>query len=358
MAAGSGLRTKHFGACAKREVSRDRPWPYSMSGAGKPAMTAVAIVIALTTTFAGAVGTSTGRSTASGTTTSGPTFLSLSNGLVTATFPSAVPTFALTAPTNGALGLLQTLSGLAEVNSTGKIVAFAHFAHSGVVWRGSYANRSTESTASMAATVPAYLASGEWESGDDSAQPMNGSLGTVNVTLTFTLNDSSGASPTTVGYGLNVSGWPWQELNDSLGVQVITNATSTSAYWQVSGTNSVVERASGSGGTLGTYAWGSAATATYTNGNRSLSVVGAYHNISTNGLSSLVRLEFGTVSGGYRALGYDPWVSLTGVGPLARIVPAWLLGPDALATIGAGTVVSLALAAVALRRRRAPDHDL
>ncbi len=354
----AGLRTNGFGPCAKREVSRRRPWSNSMPGTGKPLLTALALAVALTTALVGAVGSAVGHSFPAVSNRAGTAAFSLTNGLVRVDFPTAAPSFTMASVANGSLALSQTLGGLAEVNTTGQIVAFALFGGGGVAWSGSTGGSSAATSVHLQAAVPARLASGEWESGDDTQEGGTASLGSANVSLTFTLNSSSGPTPTTVGYVLNVTGWPWQNATDSLGVEVLTNTTGPSGYWQSNGANSIAERSNATGGTVATYAWGTSATATYANGRESNSSVGAYHNVSTNGQSSLVRLDFGTVSGGYRSLDYDPWLTLEVGNPLSRLVPAWLLGPDALVTIGAGAALSVVLAAVALRRRRSPESEL
>ena len=354
----SWLRTNGYGSCAKREVSRRHPWSNVMPGTGKPLLAAIALAVALTTSLVGAVGPAIGHGLPAASNRAGAAAFSLTNALVRADFPTAAPTFTLTSVANASLGLSQSLGGLAEVNRTGYIVAFALFGGPGVAWSGSTGGSSASTWVHLRAAVPARPASGDWESGDDAQEGGNASLGSVNVSLTFTLNSSSGPSPTTVGYLLNVTGWPWISTTDSLGVEVLTNTSGPSGYWQSNGVNSITERSSTTGGTVATYAWGTSATATYASGQESDSSVGAYHNVSTNRQSSLVRLDFGTVTGGYRSLGYDPWLTLVVESPLSRLVPAWLLGPDALVTIGAGTALSIALAAVALRRRRAPESEL
>ena len=352
-------RTNGFGSCAKREVSRGRWSVSTMTRTRRAVTSSLAIGLVLSTALIGssahALAAPPGTAAAIASTSG---YLSAANGDVSVSFPTAAPSFVLTSATNGSARLLQTLQGLAEVNRSGQIVSYAPFLGSGARWNGSSSAGPTFSSIALHGTAAARVASGAWDSSDDASEEGNGSLGTVNVSLVFTLNDSSGPSPTTVGYTLNVSGWPWLHANDSLGVEVVTNASGPAGSWQASGASAIVERSTDSGATLATFAWGTFATARYPDGQQNTSSVGAYHNASTGGQGSLVRLDFGSVSGGYRSLEYDPWLTLAVPGPLSSIVPAWILSTDGIVAIATGSAVSVALAAVAVYRRRPPGEDL
>ncbi len=283
-----------------------------------------------------------------------PSQLTISNGLMSASFASPQPSVTLNA-TASPVVVSQTLRGLAEVTGSGQIVAYADFVSPGLVWNLTRTSSSGGNVVQCTATVPAYAASGDWESSDGSGQ--NLSLGTVNVSVVYTLNGSSVPSPWTLSYTLNVSGWPWGESNDSLGLDVRTNATGATGLWTPTGPNALSMLADGAGTRYSTFAWGASAVAHYGGGQEDESPVSAYHNVSSNGLDSLVRLAFTAVPGGYDALGFDPWLTLFSVLPGVP-VPAWVFGPASLTTIGVGTALTIGLAVLAVRRRRSVGEGL
>lgn len=328
---------------------------------------AIALVVGILVLTVLTAGTSTPRSAfstdAGGTLPATSGAYSLTNGKVAAVFPSPSPAFTLTAVTNSTVELTQTVSGLAEISPRGQIVASASFTSSAVRWRAEYANDSQGSSVNLSAAVPVQVSSGTWGCGCGMVGPANSSLGSVNVSVVFSLNVSSGPAPATVGFGLRLTSWPWQRAMDSLGIAVQTNATGSSGTWTKNGTNSLAEKSSTVGGTLAEFSWGSSATARSSSGQGSRCAVASLYNISSDGMDALVSLEFGS-SASYQSLWYDPWLNLGVPGsvippiPSAHALAAWAVSPEGIAAMGAGVVVSVVLAGAAIRRRRPPGSDL
>ena len=351
----AGARTIDYGACAKREVSPVRAWPSSMDPAPRRGLAVwVTAAVLVSTLGIGLVAGAAAAPARAGALPGSPAYLTLTNGLVSVAFAGPQPSVSLNATTNPVV-VSQTLRGLAEVTGSGQIVAYADFVGPELVWNLTRSTSPNATTVRCSAAVPAYSATGDWESGDGSSQ--NASMGSVNVSVTYTLNDSSGPSPRTLSFTLNVSGWPWGESNDSLGLDVRTNATGATGLWTPTAPNALSMLGNGAATRYSTFAWGGSAVARYGSGQEDDSPVSAYHNISSSGLDSLVRLGFTAVPGGYASLGFDPWLSLFSVLPGVP-VPAWVFGPASLATIGSGAALTIGLAVVAVRRRRSVGEGL
>lgn len=285
-----------------------------------------------------------------------PGGLTLSNGVVSVSFARPQPVLTMNS-SGGPVVLSQALEGLAEVNGSGGITAYAYFDTPTLNWTVGRSELPNASTAQFSATVPAYAASGEWESGDGSGDGENQTIGAVNVSITFVLNGSAGPSPHTLTYVLNVSGWPWQQSNDSLGLEVRTNASGALGRWEGVGASGLRMRSNSANATYATFVWSPSAVARYGGGAAQDSLVESYQNTSGGGLDSLVRLSFAMVPGGYESLEFDPWLSLYAV-LLSGPVPAWVFTPAVLSVLGAGSAVSIALAVYASGRRHPPDRDL
>jgi hypothetical protein len=206
-------------------------------------------------------------------------------------------------------------------------------------------------------TVPVTNYSGEWESGDDSPEP-NGTNGNVSVAIAFDLNGTGSTNPWTITYSLNVSGWPWLNTSDALGVEVRSNLSTASGRWVLGGGHSLTAESASTHARLASFTWGVLARAVYSGGGEEDSNVGSYHNFSTNGASSLVRLEFGAVSGGYSALSYDPWLGIVPVHLSVGSLAAWVLTPGSWAVLGAGGAGTILLAVWTRSRRTPPESGL
>ena len=277
-----------------------------------------------------------------------------SNGLLKVNFIGAGPAFTVLSASDSRIGIGQTLSGLAEVNTTGHLVALAAFNAPGIAWSFLPQQAANGITVTMTADLNVTRASGYWEGGDDSSEDGSGHLGATHATVVFYLNASSSSTAWTVAYTLNVTGWPWSHRSDSLGIQVNSTTLQSSAMWTPSTNNSIRDVSAST--TIATYLWGAGATVHYTNGTASLSAVESDRNQSEWGNESFVRLDFGAVSGGYTSLEYDPWITLN---PSAFKLPAWVFTPATLETSGGALALVAVLAAVAtVRRRKVSRPDL
>ena len=280
-----------------------------------------------------------------------------SNGAVQLTFPSARPTFTLASVALPTDLVRQTLTGLAEINAAGAIGLFARFSSENATWAISSHATPDATVVSLTGQVPVLNYSGEWESGDDGPSE-DGSVGNVSVAIAFDLNVSSSPNPWTLGYSINASGWPWRNASDFLGVEVRSNLSASSDRWLVGTGNSLSAVGATNTTHLATYRWESTALAVYSGGGEEDSNVGSYHNLSTGAGTSLVRLEFGAVSGGYAALAYDPWLGIVPVPGSLGALPAWLFTPASLAVIALGVVGSAALAVWTRSSRTPPETGL
>ncbi len=279
--------------------------------------------------------------------------LSVGNGRVNLTFPGPFPAYTVAAP-GAPIAVTQTLAGIAEVTPDGYLVAYAGFEAADLRWNFTSTAAAGGTVVAATAAVPANATGGDWESGDDGAP--TGGLGSVNVSIEWSVNASSAPNPSTVAYTIRVSDWPWQHAEDALGIEVLTNATGGGAgVWAPSGADALALTA-GTGGA--SFRWGSSAVADYATGRAADGAVeDAYRSISPNGQTTLIRLDFTNVTGGYSHLRFDPW--LTVLGPTSAPVPAaWIVGGGALGAVAAGGLLSAAFAAgAAVRRRRAGRVD-
>ena len=353
----AGLCANDYGDCAKTDLCRARRSSSRMRSLRRvEAVVAAVLVLAVIGVTTGTASGSSPGAALSSLASPGPADLTLSNGLVSVSFARPQPV--LTMHSNDSPVLLsQALQGLAEVNGSGGIVAWAQFDAPGLNWTVVRAELPHATTAVFSAIVPVLGASGEWESGDRSSDAENGSLGSVNVSIAFVLNATLAPSPRTLAYGLNVSGWPWQYPNDSLGLEVRTSASGASGLWEGIGPSGLRMRASSGNTTLASFAWGTSAVARYGGGGEQDSFVESYRNTSAGGLDSLVRLNFALIQGGYESLEFDPWLSLYAM-TFPGSLPAWVFTPAALGVIGAGLALTVGLAVYASVRRRPPDRDL
>jgi hypothetical protein len=280
-----------------------------------------------------------------------------SNGAIRLSFPSPHPAFSLGSLAVPNDRVNQTLTGIAEINANGAIDRFARFSSPNATW--AIASRSTTNVTvvSLTGKAPVFNYSGEWESGDDSPLE-NGSVGNVSASIALYLNSTASPDPWTVGYSINVSAWPWMNTTDYLGVEVRSNLSPAPGHWILGTGNSLSAVGATNATLLATYRWESSALAVYSGGGEEDSQVGSYHNFSTSGGSSLLRLEFGSVSGGYAALAYDPWLGIVPLPKASGPLPAWLFTPASLAVIAAGSAGIVVLAIWTRSSRRPPESGL
>lgn len=347
-----GMAQPHHGA-----TMRDRVPPHRR-GVAATALLIVAGVLALSLPHSPQAASGANPvPLVSGTTIGGisPEY-SWNNGRVALTFPAAQPSFSVTSLSDPSLTAAQTLTGLAELNLTDTILSFASFSSPAVSWVVTSQMGTQGTNVVLTGAVPVVASGGEWESGDDSARG-NITIGVANVTITFSLNASSSSNPWGVSYSLNVSQWPWLHGADSVGVEVRSNAAAAPDYWMSSGSNRLTELSRTTNQAVAAFAWGDTAKARYSGGNSQDASIGAYQNLSSNGSTYLVRLEFGTVTGGYTSISYDPWLSIIPPGSAGRLA-AWLVTPTSLAIVAGGSAATIALAIVARARRSPPETGL
>ncbi len=282
---------------------------------------------------------------------------SWTNGLVRLSFPTVAPAYSLQSVANPSVRVNQSLTGLAEVSPDGEIVAMAAFASNQTRWTLVPTAGPSGTTVTLSASVPVIPSSGEWESGDGG----NGTapaVGNVTTRITFQGTNASGANPQTVAYTLNLTTWPWLSQYDSLGIEVRSNLSTQFGFWQLAGTNGLDGISRASGAAAVSFTWGASALTAYPNNHTEDSQVDAYHNLTGNDSSSLVRLNFTAVPGNYSRLSYDPWLEILSPGKLGSALAAIVLTPFSLAALFAGAAVVGALAVVARRRRTPPEAGL
>ncbi len=364
-----GLRTKDYGACAKREVSGRRRCASPMMPILGRWVSVVFAVGALVLVSPAAASLS-GHTLAAGSGTRGAVpspglvhtessspAASWDNGVVRLQFPSPAPVFTVASIADARVTSSHVLAGIAEVNGSGGLIAFAEFGDPNVSWSFAQSTVSGALIVRVSAAVPVHPAHGEWERGDDVGEEKGTMLGDASVVVSFFLNASSAPAPATVRFAVNVTNWPWLRASDSLGLQVGMVATGSTGIVAGIPANALVETRTGTGATVATLSWASDASVRYVNGTAGTSAVGAYRNISSGGSTSFVRLIFGAVSGGYTALSYDPWIQLNLAAFGLQSVPAWLFTTASLAALGAAGVTVGGLAVLAARRRAASEED-
>ena len=352
----------NFADLAPKWRYRAAGWSGSMRGREDPLRGRAKLVASI---VAAALLSSGGLTFASSTSAAAPhpatppgAFAAWSNGVVNLTFPADVPRFSLASAANGSVLSDQTLSGLAEISASGAIVAFASFLRNSTHWGFTARSDASGVVIFASSVVRPFASGGEWES-NGSAGVGDEAAGVALVNLTFYLNDTLNSS--SVSYDLAVSGWPWFQGNDTLGLEVRSNASATGGSWSANGSNSIDAFRPGAMSPYARFSWASTATALYTGGGEADSSVGSYRNLTaTHGF--LVRLQFSAVTGGYSTLNYDPmltllWVPHAGL-PGTPPLPAWAFTPVSLVVLAAAGGGSLALAILGARRRRPPDHGL
>lgn len=281
-----------------------------------------------------------------------------SNGKVTLDFPWDRPTFSLAAVNNSTMVVNQSLTQIAEIAPNRTIVSVASLSNGPSPWQFAAVSTPSSTTVNVSAMVAVFPGGGEWESGDDSTN-YSRAVGFANVTFTFVLNASTAANPYGLEYDLAITGWPWAQSTDTLGVEVRSNASYANGIWKANGLQALSEVSLGSGRAIADFNWAGAATAYYTGGSHEDSSIGSYQNLSNGGQDYLIRLEFAAVTGGYTSLAYDPTIAFVVPGPpVPSIVPAWVLTQSSLEILGGGAGLCLGLAILARVRRTPPDSGL
>jgi len=351
---GISSRTKGYGACAKNEVWAGARSSTRMSAGRAVSGGAIAVFLLASLLLfgvgpaSGLGGPHTAASVQALSPSAQPTW---SNDVLQLQFAGAVPIFTIQSLSDSRIGLSQTLYSLAEVNSSGGVVAVAPLTAPGVAWSFQPRSWPTGLEVTMAATLPVTAATGAWEAGDDSNTEGSSPLGFTHVIVQFYVNSTGPSSTWTVAYTLNVSSWPWVLASDALGLQVNSTASLAGASWTVSSANALAEISPGAASPVATFQWAPGAQVQYSDGTTGQSAVKSFQNVSRWTTESLVRLDFVSVPGGYSSLEYDPWITLN---PNVFKPVAWVFSTASLEVMGGAMAVVAILGVVAGVRRRSP----
>lgn len=266
---------------------------------------------------------------------------------------------------------------LVEVNSAGSVVAFGNLLTPGletvtVVTVGDETNFTVQFADGVS------NASGLWAPGDiryqlpTEIEPGSTNLGNVNVTVVFHLwNVADNYSR--IKFDFSVSGWPWVDTTDSLGLMVGSNAP-TGATIQFDPATANLTEFSPSGTPFASIVFGPNATASSGSTEGPVQVsssAGIYPQPTPAGeASTYILSNFTGGPAGYSSLRYDPWVIFSnpggsvghGTSPPKVVIPPQVApgSPDYALLVGAtlaGGLVLLALTAIAVRSRRTPPED-
>lgn len=272
-------------------------------------------------------------------------------GPIKVVFDGESPSFHVLSLNDSRVGLSVSVQGIAEVNRSGGLVAYAPFSSEGSRWNLSWTNVSGGLLVNLTGSVPASLTQGSFNA-SGLPEELGNPIGMASIVLTFHLHNSSGPAGWTVKFDLSVNGWPWVSPSDELGTSLDVEAESATHVATNASDDGVTEGENASGAPVASLTWGNSATVTYPSGASRQANVSAHTLSSDNGVSSGVRLLFTGVAGGYDALFYDPSVWLNAMAFQAGGgVIAWLLSPEGLVVMALGSAVVLILAAVAMRAR-------
>ena len=276
------------------------------------------------------------------------------NGVARLAFSTPVPSFTLTSDADGRVSSSHTLSAIAEVGPGGHLVTLARFQGVNITWRFASVAGASDTVIWANASLPVLGANGEWESEGGFNQTEDG-YGTAHVSIIFFLNASGAPDANAVRFTVNVSKWPWANVSDTLGLEMTTFAVGATSLAAAGSPNQVIEVRNDTSTTVATLSWDPEALVRYTGGAGNTSTVQSYRVVGPLGLNSTVRLEFGSVTGGYQELSYDPTVLLNLVAFRSVLpLPAWQWNAESILVLGAmGSVVGI-LALVAWRNRSEP----
>lgn len=283
-----------------------------------------------------------------------------SNGRIDVAFPSHAPSLSVVSLADPRVATTLRVAGVAEVTSEGEFAAYAPFSSGSSSWLLNETNVSGTLLLRFNATAPVLSAQGSWEAGDDSTGSAT-VVGNASFEVDVFLNTSATPSNDSVRVAVNSSGWPWQDGTDALGLDlrlVAANQTRiASAYDPVH--HQLDELANSTNAAVATLSWAPAATVAYSDGSSDESTVASYSNTTSDGANSTVRLLFASVSGGYSAISYDPWVALHPLAFHLPVLPAWALDLTGWVVLGgaAGATALLAVAALRRRPRRSDELD-
>lgn len=204
-----------------------------------------------------------------------------------------------------------------------------------------------------------------WTPGD--ASGWNGStiwgngarvLGRTTITAVFHFNTEGGGASNRVEFDVSVSGWPWVNASDQLGLEIVASAEVGTYFVYSAAADTITEEWVANGSAAASLVFGPTANATGP-GTSTLAVgdqVGLYPAGSQPDLAYALLAFEG--AGGYSNLTYDPWIVF---GPAAGLLGP-IPGPTSGATlpllaVGIIAAVAVALGFVSYRARRRPADE-
>jgi len=251
-------------------------------------------------------------------------------------------------------GTVTVVSTLQEVNVTDAIVGNVTNA---VGVNGSTGDPNGQTPQWTPSDAPGAGGSTTWGAG-------NQILGSVAVGLVFHFENGSGGSSNRVKFDVTVSGWPWVNSQDTLGLgfEAQAYALPVGSHFSYTASNdTIVQQSDANDATISSLAFGPSANATGTPSS-SLQVtdeVGLFP-IGADPTMAVALLTF-VGTGGYSQLVYDPWI-LFGPQTSTAIVPPAILPATAspslpLVAVGAIVAAGGALGLLAYRLRRRPAEE-
>ncbi len=289
-----------------------------------------------------------------------PSPFTWTNGNITIVFGGDRPQFYVSsvgANSSGSSNISVAVMGLAEITSTGGIVAVAPFSFESNAWNLTGTNETGGGMlVTLSGQVAEFPASGTWNASELPEPSVDQSSGVVPVQLAFHLAPpTAGAATWSVKFDVTATGWLWSSSRDSLGLGLqVTKVGSTTLE---DSPRAVQERSNATGVPVAQLTWGTYAEVTYPNGTNATATVVGTTIPSLSGIETQVRLEFSGVPGGYDRIFYDPTVTVnpaTGgpAGPGGGVGVLTAFTPGGIAGIAAGVAVVSGVALLLARRRR------
>jgi hypothetical protein len=249
--------------------------------------------------------------------------------------------------------------GLAEIDSAGNVVRYSNLSENQANTHFSN-NSGGQLILGFGATANVTHAAGIWTPG---SFLMGGviqdgpTVGFVTVRLVFHLQFSP-ANVSALKFDVDVSGWPWADPTDHLGLLIGALAEpGAHLVWEPGSQNLTEEMNSGGGPVVGLQL-GPRASAFGFGGEESMVNVSSdaeCYSVGTPARGADLLINFTGGSENYTSLHYDPWIIFsaltTSPGETA------ILDLTAVAAIVVGSAIAVFLGVVALRARRNPQLE-
>ena len=271
------------------------------------------------------------------------------------------------------------VGAIAEVNSAGTLVALAEMSHesTGSITTVTQGNevKVTDSIVANVTTAIGVTASSGAPNGQTptwSPNEVPGNLGPTvwgngsqvlgNIDAILVLHFVIGAHASDrVRFDVSMSGWPWVNADDSLGVEVGATAQQQTYFTYTASNDTIAQRWDSNRTVASSLVFDPTANATTGGVNSTLEVsdqVGLYPTVAPPNIAFALLSFQGT--GGYSALTYDPWIDFgttsTVLGPPPPVLPS---GGAALPWVAVGGIALatavLALIAYQVRRRQVDE---